>query len=116
MSESVRRSFRAGTSHDELTSLCQTPHLAGMWPTVASCEADARLGASSTVKQPAIVNREHGYVCRYRDVTGHRVSAVLMIVLHLPPPTRLFNVVVVVCLSVCLSVSNFAQKLPNGFA
>jgi len=25
-------------------------------------------------------------------------------------------VIVVVCLSVCLSVSNFAQKLPNGFA
>jgi len=24
-------------------------------------------------------------------------------------------VIVVVCLSVCLSVSNFAQKLPNGF-
>jgi len=24
--------------------------------------------------------------------------------------------IVVVCLSVCLSVSNFAQKLPNGFA
>jgi len=25
-------------------------------------------------------------------------------------------VFVVVCLSVCLSVSNFVQKLPNGFA
>ena len=25
-------------------------------------------------------------------------------------------VFVIVCLSVCLSVSNFAQKLPNGFA
>ena len=31
----------------------------------------------------------------------------------LPPPTRICNFR---CLSVCLSVGNFALKLPNGFA
>jgi len=31
----------------------------------------------------------------------------------IPPPRRI-NVIVVVCLSVCLSVSNIVQKLPNG--
>jgi len=35
----------------------------------------------------------------------------------LPPPRRLFNCrCLFVCLSVCLPISNFAQKLPNGFA
>ena len=42
-----------------------------------------------------------------------RCRAICFAAVSLPPPRKICNCR---CLSVCLSVSKFAQKLPNGFA
>ena len=51
------------------------------------------------------------------DRTQPRLRLLALNMFSLSPSKRIcFVVFVVVCLSVCLSFSDFAQKLPNAFA